>query len=119
MRMNIQGKIWGSTSLLFDKNNVAVHRILGKKGGYCSKHKHDQKYNLFYVERGSLKVEVWKKYGLVDTTILSGGQHCVIGPGEFHKFEIMEDNTLVIEIYWTELDENDIVRDSQGGIKDA
>ncbi len=115
--MNIQGKIWGNTSLLFDKNNVTVYRILGKKGGYCSKHKHDHKYNLFYVEKGGLKVEVWKEDGLVDTTILSSEQHCVVGPGEFHRFTIMEDNTLVIEIYWTELDRNDIVRENQGGIK--
>lgn len=115
--MNIQGKIWGSTSLLFDKNNVAVYQIHGKKGGYCSRHKHDHKYNLLYVERGSLKVEVWKDYGLVDVTILSEGHHCVIEPGEFHKFTFEEDNTLVIEIYWTELDKKDIVREDQGGIK--
>ncbi len=115
--MNIQGKVWGSSSLLFSKNNVAVYRILGKKDGYCSKHKHDQKYNLFYVERGILKVEIWKEYGLVDTVHLSSEQHCIIEPGEFHRFTVMTDNTFVIEIYWTELDENDIVRKDQGGIE--
>ena len=38
---NIQGKIWGKTQALFNKNNVQIHRIETKKGGYCSKHKHE------------------------------------------------------------------------------
>ena len=41
--MNIQGKVWGSTSNLFSKNNVEINRITCDKGGYCSEHKHESK----------------------------------------------------------------------------
>ena len=33
---NIQGKIWGKTQGLFNKNNVEIHRIETNKGGFCS-----------------------------------------------------------------------------------
>ena len=112
--MNIQGKVWGNTLKLFDKNNVSVHRIHGKKGGYCSKHKHEHKYNLLFVESGSLKIEIWKDYNLVDVTNLCEDQCCIIEPGQFHKFTVQED-AVVVEIYWTELCSKDIVRKDHGG----
>ena len=58
--MNKQGKIWGETSPIFNKNNVEIHRIEIKKGGYCSKHKHEHKFNAFFVEKGKLQISVWK-----------------------------------------------------------
>ena len=72
MNLHKQGKVWGSTQPLFNKNNVEIHRIKTNKGGYCSKHKHEHKYNCFYVERGLLKITVWKNdYDLVDETMLT------------------------------------------------
>ena len=38
----------------------------------------------------------------------------VIKPQEYHKFIALED-TVAYEIYWTELDSNDIVRENCGG----
>ena len=55
----IHGKIWGNTESIFDKNNVSVHRIQANKGYMCSKHYHLHKHNMFYVEKGMLKIEVW------------------------------------------------------------
>ena len=113
--MNIQGKIWGSSQLLFLKNNVEIHRIDAKKGGYCSKHKHNYKHNLFFIEKGQLKITIWKNdYDLVDETIISDQQMSVVKPKEYHKFEALED-TVAYEIYWTELDADDIVREDCGG----
>ena len=113
--MNIQGKIWGSTQSLFLKNNVEIHRIEVNEGGYCSKHKHDHKYNAFFVEKGQLKIIIWKNdYDLIDETIISDKQMSVIKPQEYHKFIALED-TVAYEIYWTELDSNDIVRENCGG----
>tara|TARA_B110000305_G_C19081469_1_gene466418 strand:+ start:248 stop:598 length:351 start_codon:yes stop_codon:yes gene_type:complete len=113
--MNIQGKIWGKTSPLFNKNNVEIHRIETQKNGFCSKHKHEHKYNLFYVESGVLKVTVWKNdYDLVDSTILNQNESTIVKPGEYHNFECPED-AVVYEIYWTELSESDIIRETVGG----
>ena len=113
--MNIQGKVWGETSSLFCKNNVEIHRIVCKESGYCSKHKHLGKYNMFFVEEGKIMVRVWKNdYDLVDETTITKGQSCVIKPGEFHQFIVLKDS-VVYEIYWVELSESDIERDQKGG----
>lgn len=116
--MEIQGKVWGSTSMLFCKNNVELHRIQGHKDGYCSKHKHEHKYNMFFVERGTLVIEIWKEYKLVDETILRAGDSCTIAPGQYHKFTVLEEGTVAFEIYWVKLSQNDIVRDEVGGINE-
>jgi mannose-6-phosphate isomerase-like protein (cupin superfamily) len=110
----IQGKIWGNTECLFDKNNVAVHRIEVNKGYMCSKHYHLHKHNVFYVEKGKLKIEVWQKdYDLVDQTIITDGQSTCVTPGLLHRFSALED-TLALEMYFVELDGEDIIRESCG-----
>ena len=112
-----QGKVWGKTSHLFGKNNVSIHRIEVKGGGYCSKHRHNHKFNLFFVEKGELDIEVWKNdYDLIDVTSLRTGEETTIRPGEYHRFVNRTINPCIVyEIYWTELDEGDIDRESVGG----
>ena len=112
---NIQGKVWGSTKPLFCKNNVEIHRIETNKGGFCSKHLHKHKYNLFYIESGKLKITAWKNdYDLIDETIISAGEATCVPPGEYHTFEALEDTT-AYEIYWVELSSKDIERENCGG----
>ena len=113
--MHKQGKVWGETRPLFNKNNVEIHRIETKKGGYCSKHKHEFKYNSFYVERGKLEITAWKNdYDLVDKTILVDGEATTVPPGEYHTFKALEDS-VCYEIYWVEISDKDIVRENSGG----
>lgn len=119
--MIIQGKVWGKTSPLFNKNNVEIHFAEIKKGGYCSKHTHKYKFNRFIVLKGKLKVTIWKDYGndsqLEDVSILDNSQECTVNPGDFHKFEALE-NTTLLEIYWVELNKDDIIRLDHGGVID-
>ena len=115
--MMIQGKVWGYTCPLFNKNNVELHYAKIKKGGFCSKHLHKHKFNQFMVFDGLLKVTIWKDYGLQDVTMVGKDQSCIVAPGEFHQFEALEDTT-ILEIYWVNLNVNDIVREGQGGVKD-
>lgn len=111
----IQGKVWGNTEPLFCKNNVEMHRIEVVSGHYCSKHCHEYKHNMLYVESGKLKITVWKNdYDLVDETFVSSGQSTVVPPKEYHFFEAMED-TIAYEIYWVELNKKDILRENHGG----
>ena len=117
--MEIKGKVWGQTSPLFLQNNVEIHRIEGKKNGYCSRHFHQSKYNMFFVESGVLKVTITKDYGsgtLDDVTILRKGEQTTVPPGQWHQFEVLED-CVAFEIYWIELNPNDIERETVGGIK--
>ena len=92
-----------------------MHRIEVKKGGFCSKHKHIHKFNAFYIEKGKLKLTIFKNdYDLVDETIVQTGQIATAKPGEYHMFEALE-NTICYEIYWVELNHSDIERETVGG----
>jgi mannose-6-phosphate isomerase-like protein (cupin superfamily) len=113
--MNIQGKVWGNTSSLFEKNNVEIHRIEAKMGSYCSRHKHEYKYNMFFLEAGEMQIEVWKNdYDLVDITTLFPGNSTTVSPGEYHIFRAIKDS-ICFEIYWVELSNKDIIRENVGG----
>lgn len=114
---SVRGKVWGNTSCLFCLNNVEIHRIEANKYGYCSIHKHEYKYNMFYVESGSLRVVIYRPDAdqiIEDITDLSAGQNTFVEPGLDHKFIALED-TVAYEIYWVELSRNDIVRKVVGG----
>lgn len=112
--MHKQGKIWGCTQELFNQNNVCIHRIEAKEGYCCSKHYHDSKFNIFYVEEGELLIEDWQlDYDLKDETILSKGESCLIPPKHYHRFTANK-NTIAYEIYYVTLDSRDIIRDDCG-----
>ena len=116
--MKIQGKVWGLTQEIFKNHNFELHRIEAKKGGYCSKHKHVYKFNAFYIEKGKLKITVYETgYDSLDetVTIVSTGELTTTKPGTYHRFEALED-TICYEIYWAELDHNDIEREDVGGL---
>ena len=110
-----QGNVWGESSPLFSKNNVEVHRILARRDGRSSRHRHAHKFNLFYVESGCLRVVIEQPYNLADITFVRKHESCVVAPGLWHRFEAME-ATLAFEIFWTELDPADIERDGHGGM---
>ena len=119
--MDKRGKIWGSTACLFNKNNTEIHRIEAKKGGYCSVHKHDHKWNIFFVEQGKLKITIHRwdaDKPIEDVIILNKNEMTYVEPGLFHTFEALED-TIAFEIYYVALDQNDISRKSIGGVKNG
>jgi len=93
---------------------LEFHRIEYKKDVACSKHKHEFKWNGFFVESGKMMVKVWQKdYDLVDETILNPGDFMRVKPGVFHQFIGLEDG-VAFELYWAEFDHNDIKRESIG-----
>lgn len=115
--MDKNGKIWGYTSKLFSKNNVEVHRIVVEHGGTSSLHRHTAKWSMFLVERGTLKIRIEKNdYPLTDITLLDAEQSIVIRPNEYHSFEGIAEETIAYEIYWTELNPDDIERKNCGTI---
>ena len=111
------GKIWGSTKEVLNKNNVSIHRIEITKGSSCSKHYHDHKYNVFFVEKGKLLIRHWQNdYDLIDETVLLPGESCNIPPKHYHQFIGLEDS-IAYEIYYVELDDKDIYRENCGSAK--
>ena len=80
----------------------------------CSTHKHDMRYNAFYVESGKLVIEVIKNdYDLTDRTVLTSGLKTVAKSGEMHRFVAIED-TVALEWYWVENMDKDIDRQDHG-----
>ena len=72
------GKIWGQTELIHANGVLEFHRIEYKKDVACSVHKHEFKWNGFFVESGKMMVKVWQNdYDLVDETILNAGDFII------------------------------------------
>lgn len=110
------GKVWGVSEAIFAMNNVEFHRIEIVAGGYCSKHYHANKWNMFFVEKGDLEISSWPNANAnADVTILSDGETIAIRPGEPHRFRAIT-ATVAYEIYWSSLDAADIVREDVGGV---
>ena len=114
---NKAGKIWGQTELIHANGVLEFHKIDYKAGGVCSKHKHQFKWNGFYVVSGKMKIRVWQKdYDLVDETVLGPGDFTRVKPGLMHSFEGMEDG-VAFELYWAEFNHDDIQRETVGHFK--
>jgi quercetin dioxygenase-like cupin family protein len=114
---NKAGKIWGQTELIHANGVLEFHKIDFKAGGVCSKHKHQFKWNGFYVVSGKMKIRVWQKdYDLVDETVLGPGDFTRVKPGLMHSFEGLEDG-VAFELYWAEFNHDDIQRESVGHFK--
>jgi mannose-6-phosphate isomerase-like protein (cupin superfamily) len=110
-----QGKIWGKTECLLQNSFVEFHRIDINQGTQCSMHKHEHKWNAFYVVSGELDIEVRKNnYDLTDTTKLMDGDFTTVTPGEYHRF-VAHTDVVAFEIYYPEGLTEDIVRESVGG----
>ena len=111
-------KIWGTTQKILSINNVEVHRIEIKKDTFCSRHFHRYKHNGFFLESGSLAINVWKPpANILDSTLLKPGDYTTVEPNIEHQFEALEDS-IAYEFYWTEFMGEDITRLTIGGKKE-
>lgn len=118
--MDKSGKYWGITRRIFYQNNVEMHYMEINKDGYCSEHQHLYKFNKFIVIEGSLDVITWKsgEDENPDTVTLDARDEYTVKPNVFHKFENNSNGMCkAIEIYWTELSDDDIERRTVGGKK--
>lgn len=108
--MNKFGKIWGFSSNIFLNEFVQIDRIEILKEQSCSKHLHEHKYNMFFVESGKILVHKWEN-NTKNTIVLNAKDSTIIQPNIYHQFEALEDS-IVYEIYYIKLNNDDIIRDS-------
>jgi len=101
-------KIWGERYLLRKDSTHAISYLKLKKKTRCSWHKHEQKFNLFFVIKG--KVGIKTEYGEI---VLTDGQELTVEPGLFHEFRVYEDS-LMLEEMFVKYDESDIQRKNLG-----
>jgi len=64
---------------------------------------------MFFVESGKIVVHRWENNNLI-STVLNQYDTIIISPNIYHQFEALE-NSIVYEIYYTKLNDNDIIRD--------
>ena len=113
----IMGKVWGSTEPLLVTSMIEVHRIKINKNAFCSLHKHEYKWNMFYVIKGNLFIEVQKNdYDLVDVTPLYQGQFTSVKPNEYHRFFTKGEAVEALEVYYLNGISEDIFRKTVGGV---
>lgn len=112
----IESKVWGVTELVTINPACELHRIQINTGGYCSKHRHQTKWNGFQVESGLLLIRIWNNDGSVNETLLRAGQYTAVAPGVFHQFEAVE-ACLAFELYWAAYSPDDIQRETVGGVR--
>lgn len=105
-----QGKRWGTTWCLHKNHALELHRIEVKAGGTCSKHRHEHKWNGFFVESGKLTVKIWQPSGDVDETVLGPGDQMEVPPGVKHQF-VAQIGTVAFEWYWVGALAEDIIRE--------
>ena len=116
MSYGLQGKVCGQTQELLNTPLIEVHEIEIDPDMQCSMHKHEFKWNMFYVIEGKLAIDVEKNdYDLVDTTVLNEGEWCSVRPNEFHRFRSLDEPVRALEIYYLEPLCADIVRKDVGG----
>ncbi len=92
---------------------MELHRIEVKAGHCCSVHRHEHKWNGFYVERGELLVKVWQPSGTLDETLLGPGDTLRVPAGVEHQFVGLTD-CLAFETYSLDPLTEDIVRRTAG-----
>jgi hypothetical protein len=74
--------------------------------------------------KANIKISEWKSLSdeqaelIEDTTILTDGMSHSVAPNDVHMFEALED-THALEIYWSELESEDIERLTHGGIRES
>ena len=121
MNYKYEDKVWGKVAHIFDLNSSVSLLVVNK--GFCSSiHKHEHRWNHFFIISGILKINFFRWVGdLIEpwyNRVILTGESIKVRPGVVHQFEVVESGR-VVEAYWTtdgtEVNLDDIVRYSQGG----
>lgn len=104
-------KIWGFKYRLLETATTVVDLLTLKKGGFCSWHYHDFKYNLFIVLEGKILIET-EDY----TKVLLKNDYYAVSPKIKHRFIAKSKAKLMEVMYTNPVLEDDIIREKQGGL---
>ena len=103
-------KTWGEKHNIFENSLCETSVLRLEPWKRCSWHKHQAKYNLFYVLSGKLIIKLTGGKAEV-----LPGQIFTTRPGEWHEFQTNEEPTVIIEVMYVEYDSGDIERETLGG----
>ena len=101
---------WGDKLNVFrnDLCEVSILELVPQQR--CSWHKHNSKWNLFYVLEGELFIKT--DHGI---SRLKEGGFFTTRPGEWHEFQTASQPAKIMEIMYVRYDAQDIQREKLGG----
>lgn len=103
-------KTWGEKWNVFQNDLCEVSLLYLKPNQRCSWHRHQTKWNQFFVIAGELYIKL--EDGIAK---LQKGQIFTTHPGEYHEFQTHENRCVVQEIMYVKYDAEDIERKLIGG----
>jgi len=103
-------KTWGEKENLFQNDLCEVSILHLLPNQRCSWHRHQCKWNQFYVIKGEVFIKT--EWGVA---IIERGQIFTTAPMEFHEFQTGEKSAILLEIMYVKYDPNDIDREILGG----
>lgn len=119
----IQTKVWGWMREVFKDNKYRLVDAFAKAGGYCSLHRHDFQSNTFIVKTGKLRIFLFVDPGTKHTDVITldrGRTTYTVPPGVRHSFDAIADcefAELYVGYFGKAPDDTDIVRESEGGLR--
>lgn len=103
-------KTWGEKWNIFQNDLCEASILYLKPGQRCSWHRHQTKFNQFFVIEGELFIKTdW------GTTKIDKGQIFTTRPGEYHEFQTHNKACIAQEIMYVKYDPADIERKKLGG----
>ena len=111
MKNKLIYKVWGFKIRMLETATTVVDLLTLKKGGFCSWHYHDFKYNLFIVLEGKVLIET-EDY----TKVLVKNDYYAVSPKIKHRFIAKSKAKLMEVMYTNPVLEDDIIRLHQGGL---
>lgn len=103
-------KTWGEKWNIFSNDLNEVSVLFLEPNQRCSWHKHQSKYNFFYVAAGEIGIKTEWGVAMVETHEIF-----TTSPGEWHEFQTYDNTAVVIEIMYVKYDPEDIQREKLGG----
>lgn len=107
-------KTWGEKNNIFQNDLCEVSVLHLNPKQRCSWHRHDRKFNLFYVLSGKLVLKLEDGF-----TEVYPGQIFTTVPGEYHEFQTCDEPTTCIEVMYVKYECEDIQRVTMGGPLDG
>ena len=122
--MKNQTKLWGNTTNLIMTDKLQIELLQIDAGGYCSLHRHVNKFNLFAVIEGTLSVFVEQDNNEQLHRLGEDHEILIVPPLMWHMFaNTSKEPVVCVEMYWRRnkqvlVEQKDIERLSEGGTWD-
>ena len=90
----IVDKVWGREEIIVDNGKYAGKRLILNRGYRCSIHSHE-KTETFYIDSGSVYLELESDQGIMESSLLRSGDVVDISSNRNHRFSGLVDSIIL------------------------